>query len=220
MKCILQILIAVIFIMAACKNPPKADKAETTEPKKVDEKTTKGADYKADLQKSNVQWAAATTVRRQHGTFLLKEGVLIVKDTAVEGGHFIIDTKSLTAFDEDGSANSKLQNHLKSPDFFDVEKFGTASFEITSVRHRIKNDKDLVMKDATHDITGNLKIKDSTKSISFPAKVRITGGNVIADANFNIDRTQWGINYGNDKSRVVKYIKPEINLKVHMEANK
>jgi polyisoprenoid-binding protein YceI len=220
MKCFLQSIIAVIFVMTACKNPPKADKAETSEPQKVKEKTAKGADYKADLQKTNVQWTAATPVRRQHGTFLLKEGVIIVKDTSIEGGHLIIDTNSLTAFDEDGSANSKLQNHLKSPDFFDVEKFGTASFEITSVRSGIKNDKDLVMKDATHTITGNLKIKDSTKSISFPAKISIAGSTMIADANFNIDRTQWGMNYGNDKSKGVKYIKPEINLKVHLEANK
>src|SRR5215203_2048781 len=158
MKYLLQVSMAVLFMMTACKNPPKADKATTTEPQKTEETTTKGADYKADLQKSNVQWTGATPVRRQHGAFLLKEGVLIVKDTAIVGGHFIIDTKSLTAFDDDSSANSKLQNHLKSPDFFDVEKFGTASFEITGTRRGIEKDKDLVMKDATHTITGNLKI--------------------------------------------------------------
>lgn len=146
--------------------------------------------------------------------------MLNLKDTAVEGGHFIIDTKSLTAFDDDGSANSKLQNHLKSADFFDVEKFGTASFEITGVQPGVENNKDLVMKDATHTVTGNLKIKDSIKSISFPARIYKVGGGIIAEASFNIDRTQWGINYGNDKSKVIKYIKPEINLKVHLETHK
>lgn len=219
MKLLIPTGILTLCICVACKNPPKADKAKITTPQQVQQKSA-GYSYKADLQKSNVQFTGVTPVRGEHGTFLLKEGILTVKNNVIEGGRFIIDATSLTAFDDNGSANSKLQAHLKSPDFFDVKKFATADFEITSVQPLVDTGKGLVMKDATHTVTGNLKIKDVTRSISFPAKINIAAGKIIADASFNIDRTQWGLNYGNDKSKGVKYIKPEINLKLHLEATR
>jgi polyisoprenoid-binding protein YceI len=219
MKQLLPITFLLACTWVACKNAPKADEAKTTAPQAAQPKST-GAEFKADLQKSNVQFTGVTPVVSEHGKFLLKEGTLTVKDSTIQAGYFIIDATSLTATDDDGSANKKLQTHLKSPDFFDVEKFGIASFEITGVQPVTNGKKDLVMKDATHTITGNLKIKEITKNITFPAKISIVTGKIIADANFNIDRTQWGINYGNDKSKGVKYIKPEINLKVHLEANR
>jgi polyisoprenoid-binding protein YceI len=218
MKQLLPTAILIICVLTGCKNPPKADEAKITAPQKT-QPAEKGAEYKADLQKSNVQFTGVTPILQQHGFFSLKEGMLTIKDSSVQSGHFIIDATSLTAFDADGSPNSKLQNHLKSHDFFDVQKFQTARFEITNVQPRVKLNKNVVMKDATHTITGNLKIKDITKSISFPVKIHVGDGKLIADASFNIDRAQWGINYGNDKSAGVKYIKPEINLKVHLEAS-
>jgi hypothetical protein len=48
----------------------------------------------------------------------------------------------------------------------------------------------------------------------------MNGNSLIADADFNIDRTQWGIVYGNDKSLGDKFIRPEVNIKLHIEANK
>lgn len=71
------------------------------------------------------------------------------------------------------------------------------------------------MKDATHTITGNLTLKNVTKSISFPAKVSQANGVITADANFTFDRTQWNLSYGNDKSYKDKFIHPDVTLKIH-----
>lgn len=51
MKSFLQTVLASMFLITACKNPPKADKAEAAQPQKVEETAIKGSVYNADLQK-------------------------------------------------------------------------------------------------------------------------------------------------------------------------
>lgn len=214
---------AVLFALsiAACKDTPKADEAKTTEAKTVEQPVAAAATNNVDLQKSNVQWIGTKPTGRHHGVLLLKEGNIKMDGNNIQGGHFVIDMNSLTAFDEDNSANEKLQGHLKSPDFFDAAKYGTAEFDITNVTAGIPaSDKEVIMKGATHTVTGNLKIKDVTKSITFPAKIEMADGRLVAHAEFNIDRTLWGISYKSDKSLGDKVINSEVNITIHLEATK
>ncbi|MBK8352856.1 MAG: YceI family protein [Saprospirales bacterium] len=67
-------------------------------------------------------------------------------------------------------------------------------------------------------VSGNLTLKDSTKNVSFPAVIIVTETEVTANANFNIDRTQWGMSYGNDKSLKDKFISPEVNIAIDIKA--
>jgi len=62
-----------------------------------------------------------------------------------------------------------------------------ANFEITACEVKAEGDN-------THLISGNLTIKDSTKNISFPAKVTV-GESVTATGKVVINRLDWGINY-------------------------
>ena len=55
--------------------------------------------------------------------------------------------------------NADRDGHLKSGDFFDVEKFPTMSFKSTSVA---------VTDSSTVEITGDLTIKSVTKSVTIP----------------------------------------------------
>ena len=73
----------------------------------------------------------------------------------------------------------KLTNHLRSEDFFDVEKYPTAKFESTSV--------------TAGEVTGNLTLLGNTKEISFPADVKINGNQLEVKASFKIDRTEFGM---------------------------
>lgn len=204
------------MFFAACTDAPKADNAETTDAQNVEQ--VSGATYQANLSESKIEWIGTKPVGRHHGTFVLKDGNLIVSGDDLKGGSFVIDVTSVTPDDQDAEGNAKLQGHLKSEDFFHVEKFPEGTFEITSVTEGVENKEALVMKDATHTITGNLTLKGVTKSISFPARVIKEGDKIIADANFNIDRTQWNIVYGNDESLGDKFIRPEVNLQVHLVA--
>jgi len=220
MKRIFLLFAAGSLAFAACQSAPNADKAEATDAKTVT--TVTGNTYKADLAQSRLEWVGTKPVGKHHGTIALKEGSLMVDNNMLTGGKFIADMTTLKADDQDSTGNAKLGGHLMSPDFFDTAKFPTADFEVTSVKAGVDTagGNKILMTDATHTITGNLTLKGVTKSISFPAKVVITDPTVTADANFNIDRTQWGLVYGNDKGLGDKFIHPEVNLTLHIVANK
>jgi polyisoprenoid-binding protein YceI len=104
-----------------------------------------------------------------------------------------------------------------------VAKYATAKFEITGVevfKYDSLTMKEVIMKDATHTIKGNLTLLDSTKNISFPAKVTIVDNKVNAVADFNIDRTQWGLNYKGPNNPQDWVISKTVNLKLNISATK
>ena len=149
---------------------------------------------------------------------------MLVKDNALTGGSFTINVASLTNNDlaSDADSKGKLEGHLKSPDFFDVAKYPTAKFEITSVAPFVADStsKDVVLKDATHTISGNLTLKDSTKNISFPARVTVDANTAAATADFNIDRTMWGMNYKGPDNPQDWVISKTVNIQLRIAATK
>ncbi len=83
----------------------------------------------------------------------------------------------------------KLTNHLKSPDFFDVRQHPEAKFVSKSIKPG---------DDGKVEITGDLTMLGTTKSITFPAAVTI-GDDINLDAEFVIDRVEFGMDYSPDK---------------------
>lgn len=81
-------------------------------------------------------------------------------------------------------------NHLKSTDYFDVEKFPISTIEITRVAS---------VSGETIKVTGNLTIKGITHPVTFPAKMEVKDGIVKANGKVIIDRTDWGIRYRSGK---------------------
>jgi polyisoprenoid-binding protein YceI len=219
MKIILYSVAAMMLMATSCQDTPKADEAKTSDAQSAEVMATPAAEYKVDVQKSSIKWVGAKPTGTHPGVFALKEGRLQASGNVIQSGRFVIDLENLKAYDEDGAENSKLTGHLKSEDFFDVSRYNTATFEITNVEEGTGNDK-VMMAGATHMITGNLKIKDINKGVTFPAKINMDEESVTADAEFNLDRTVWGITYGNDKSLGDKFIRPDVNVKVHLEATR
>ena len=84
--------------------------------------------------------------------------------------------------------NPRLENHLKSADFFDVARFPTASFRSTGIAEGGTGE-------ATHTITGDLELHGQTQRISFPARVAVTAERLTAEAEFSINRHDFGITY-------------------------
>lgn len=220
MKRTLLLLGACATLFTACQSDPQADKAQTGEAMQAGAAT--GATYKADLAQSRVDWTGSHPMSQHHGTMMVKDGDVKVDGGNITGGKFDIDVTSLKVNDEDTGVTNKLVPHLKSGDFFDVTKYPTATFEITGVKAGLDSavSKDLVMKDATHTVMGNLTLKGVTKGITFPAKVSVNSNMVTADANFNIDRTKWDLAYGSDQSLGDKFIRPTVNIGLHLVANK
>jgi len=217
MKNKLFTILAASALFAACQNAPEADEAKVGEAQEV--KSAEGNTYAADLAQSSVQWTGTKPVGQHVGTFAIKEGSLTVDGQNITGGRFVMDMSSMKIADQDTAGSYKLRGHLLSPDFFDAEKYPTATFQITSVAPGAPAGE-LKMKDATHTVTGNLTMRDTTRSITFPARVQMTDGQVVADADFNINRTDWHMVYGNDQGLGDKFIRPEVNLVLHLVAKK
>jgi polyisoprenoid-binding protein YceI len=219
MKKTLPLLLAAATF-AACNNAPNANKAQTGDKQAVN--AADGAAYVVDTT-SLITWAGSKPVGTHTGTFNLKDGALIIKDNKLIGGNFTIDITSLNAKDlaADADNKAKLEGHLKSPDFFDIAKYPTAKFEITGVQPFVSDSSnaDVVLKGATNIISGNLTLKDSTKNISFPAKVIIDEKGAAATADFKIDRTLWGMNYKGPNNPQDWFISKTVNIKLSIAAN-
>jgi polyisoprenoid-binding protein YceI len=69
-------------------------------------------------------------------------------------------------------------------------------------------------------VSGNLTLRDITKNISFPARVTIGASSLTAKADFNIDRTMWGMNYKGPNNPQDWFISKEVNLKLDLSASK
>ncbi|PKP19379.1 MAG: polyisoprenoid-binding protein, partial [Bacteroidetes bacterium HGW-Bacteroidetes-22] len=187
----------ILAALVACG--PQGEKSAAGEA--MTEGQTTGVAYNADLTTSVINWEGTKPGGSHYGTIRLKQGNLSVDDNEVTGGEFVIDMKSIVNIDlTDTAYNAKLIGHLMSPDFFAVDSFPTARFKITSVSKLQNPVKDADGVGYTHAITGNLTIKDVTKSIKFDAAISVSDGKVVASTGkFVIDRSAWNIKYGSRK---------------------
>ena len=142
--------------------------------------------YKVDAKASKVTWEGRKLLGSHHGTLSVKSGSLETNKGALSGGEIMIDMTTLKDEDlDDKELNGKLVNHLKSEDFFSIEKNPTSNLKITKVE----------MADGKAQITGDLTIKGITKPIRFPADVSVDKKNLTAKGSFEVDRTMYDIKF-------------------------
>jgi polyisoprenoid-binding protein YceI len=142
--------------------------------------------YKVQPQLSTLGWTGKKVGGQHTGTINLKDGSMQVKGSQIAGGTFVADMASLKNTDlTDADYNAKLVGHLKSDDFFGVEKNPTATFVITSIKP-LKGDAN----------GNNATIKGKTNPVSFPAKVGVKNGVAAATGTASIDRSKYDVKYG------------------------
>lgn len=147
-------------------------------------------DIKIENTLSTVEWTGKKVTGQHKGTIAIQSGTLSLANGKLVKGTITINMESITCVDLTGEWNDKLIGHLKSPDFFDVEKNKTAVLEITKVTEG---------KDGNSIVSGNLTIKGITKPIEFSTKIEIKDNKLAAFAEVTIDRTLYDIKYGSGK---------------------
>ena len=215
----LAILIILPFILAACtQNQPKANQAQgdldenkpvnsiNNEPETIPE--LRDGEWQVDTQQSTLEWSARRLVGSVHsGT--VKIGIGNIKlDNSSASGKIVMDMASITDYDN----TTRLIGHLKSDDFFSVDTFPTATLEIKAIQPPSPS-----YEEANYNVIADLTIKDITNEIVFPAQVEVSDKTLTASAEFNIDRTLWGIRYDSPKFYAElgdSIIKDEIEFKV------
>jgi polyisoprenoid-binding protein YceI len=148
-----------------------------------------------DTGESRINWIAKKPTGEHRGYLKLSGGELLVDSNQIKGGSFIIDMKSVTDVDiSDNTTNDKITRDLKSSKIFDINKYPTSKFVITSIRKLNNSDKE--ERKSTHKVEGELTIKGVTHKISFDASINLLNGKFTASTPaFPIDRTEWGLNY-------------------------
>lgn len=135
------------------------------------------------VKESTITWKGYKVTGSHEGNITLSDGTLIFEDDRLTGGNFVIDMTTINVTDlEAGKGKEKLEGHLKSDDFFGIENYKTARFNITNAEGS----------DGKFRVTGDLTIKGKTHPTTFDMTVT----DDTATATLKVDRTKYDIKYG------------------------
>ncbi|TCI92684.1 YceI family protein [Tenacibaculum sp. M341] len=136
-----------------------------------------------DAANSKVTWKAYKVAGSHFGEVKIKSGDLLFDGDKLTGGSVTIDMTSIGTLDLSGEYKNKLDGHLKSGDFFGVDKHNTSKIVFTKVKSTGKN---------AYKVKGDLTIKGKTHEVAFT--ISVYGSK--ATANLKVDRTKYDIKYG------------------------
>jgi polyisoprenoid-binding protein YceI len=153
--------------------------------------------FEVDQMASVVEWMGRNLFNRHLGTAELGPGYVVIRNGRLAGGHLTIDLTSLSCSDiPDPGLCAHLIKHLKSDDFFSVDRYPQAEFEITEATYRSGVRPD----EPNYQIKGAFTLRGVTKPIEFAAVVAgKADGSFTAQALLDLDRTLWGAIYGSAK---------------------
>lgn len=208
-KTLLILSVSAGLLFTACGNPKTV---ETEDEGKVAEATVESVTYNVSTSESTVEWKGSKFLGSSHtGSIALTSGSLSTEGDVITAGNFTLDMNSIEESNPgDEKMAAKLVGHLKSGDFFMVDSFSTANFEITE--------------GSADKLKGNLTIKGITKQIEIPVTTQATEAGLTASSQFTINRQDWGVVYGTGSGVVDNakddYINDAIEFTVNLVATK
>ncbi len=216
MKSTLQLLfaLALLISLTACGGA-KNEEAETGEAEEVTE-AEGGSAFDVNTENTRIGWRAYKITGDEHyGSFPVKNGEIKVEADEIVGGTFTFDIANLKVEDleEDTEEHGKLTAHLKAPDFFDAEKYPEGKFTVTKVVAKAGENG------TTHEVTGNLKIRNKENSITFPAVVEMGEDKIAVEAKTAIDRQKWDVNFNTPDAAIKDMVDIEIELEAGSSAS-
>lgn len=178
------ILVSAIVSLVSCENPAdKTESAAVAEAVSVEAAIPAASAITYTLApESEIHFVGSKITGSHKGGFKTFTGDFAIANGSLAGtGQMVtIDMASIWSDDE------KLTGHLKSQDFFHVEKYPKSTFELTGVSAGENN---------TYQVSGNLTLLETTKNITFPATVALNGETADIHAKFDINRKDFGVVY-------------------------
>jgi len=197
MRFLITALVLLIALLAfGCANPA-ANKPQASVGKAAPDAGSParaGAETLAIApENSKVEFVAARVTRSHNGSFKQFTGSIDLAGDSADQSRVTIDieTRSVVT-DED-----QLTGHLKTADFFDVAKYPKATFVSTKIEPATAGG-------ATHSVTGNFDLHGVKKSITFPANIQIGPDRVLVNAEFAINRKDFGIVYAGKADDLIR----------------
>ncbi|HEY2970977.1 MAG TPA: YceI family protein [Pyrinomonadaceae bacterium] len=192
----LVIVLIIAAVTYSCANPA-ADKPKATignaAPESNSAKPAATETLVISPENSKVEFVAAKVTRSHQGSFKQFAGKIDVVPNSIPDSRVTIDidTGSVVTDEPD------LTEHLKTADFFDVAKNPKATFVSTKIEPGNTGG-------ATHTVTGNLELHGIKKSITFPATIQFTPDNAVLNAEFAINRKDFGIVYAGKADDLIR----------------
>ena len=138
----------------------------------------------ANQSQSLIRWYGEELTGKTHfGNLSFKEGQIELKDGLIIGGNFIVNMNLLSVEDLSGGAKARLEGHLRSDDFFSVDKYPEATLKITQ---KAKFEGDV------QKLYGELTIKGIKHAVDFTI---ILGDKKTATASLTFDRSKYNVRF-------------------------
>lgn len=169
---------------------------ETMEVAEGDREVVRDGTYRVVPEESEIRWAGQKPLIDGYvnsGSIAVESGTITVAGEEATG-EFTIDMNTISVSEtptKPGQENT-LEGHLKGERWFNVAEYPTATFTILEVTPRADSETSHM-----YDIRGELTMKGETGELSFPATIYSDAdGRVHASAEFEFDRTEWGLTSG------------------------
>ncbi len=198
----LPLALALPAFFAACENPAdKTTSAAVSDAVERSETSSEEGTKYVFTDSSEVLFVGSKVTGSHDGGFKTFTGHFTIKDGEPVGSDHkvVIDMHSVFSDDD------KLTAHLKNEDFFDVETYPESTFEVTSINKG----------DTGYSVAGNFTLHGVTKNITFPATVNQSGDTVKINAEFDINRKDFGIVYAGQTDNLIR---DEVVIKLNLEA--
>jgi rhodanese-related sulfurtransferase len=153
--------------------------------------------HRINTEKSRIEWTGRNLASTHSGTIRFRSGQIEMHDGRPVRGAFTLDMDTIENTDiADSGMRQVLIHHLKSDDFFDVQRFPVAEFDLLNFAAL----PDARPGSPNFEVTGKLTLKGVSSDISFRTILAPTADGLLgADAHFDIDRTCWNVLYGSGK---------------------
>lgn len=161
--------------------------------------------FKLISKESPVKWTGYKKVGRHSGWFIMFDGSGTVRGSDITTA--TIDLSIETESTETDEPTHVLDTVMKKADFFNCEKFPYSTFKSVNIAKTDKPD--------TFTVTGDLQLRDVTKTIEFPATITEKDGIVKLTADFKVNRKWWGIVW---KGAGDSVLEDDVRLELNAEA--
>ena len=138
----------------------------------------------ANKTQSLIRWYGEELTGKTHfGNLSFREGRIELQDGLIIGGNFVVNMTSLSVEDLSGGAKARLEGHLRSDDFFSVDKYPDATLKI-SQKAKVEGD--------VQKLYGELTIKGIKHAVDFSI---ILVDKKTATANLTFDRSKYNVRF-------------------------
>ncbi len=196
MKIVLSIIIIILAVWAIFfwgKDKKNAPASQINMGETEEMSSDISGTFNISQEESVVAWTGSRKIIKNyfdHGRVAIKDGSVSINEGKITSGSIVFDMSTIAAESTGrGKDEDMLTKHLKSSDFFDVDNFPEAKYEVVGVEEV----------EGVYLLNGNLTVKGETHPLMVPVKTGVENGNVVLVGATEVDRTIWGVRYGSDK---------------------